>query len=138
MLVRVTDQVVRPEDAIASLKREVHGAVVTFMGTVRLYTEDHRVQYLDYEAYPEMAEEKMRQIAQEVLGKRQVEDIAILHRIGRLYVGETSLVVAVASLHRREGFDACLHTVERIKEIVPIWKKEVWDAGAVWVRSQGA
>ncbi len=80
----------------------------------------------------------MRQIAQDVLDKYRVEDISMVHRIGRLYVGETSLVVAVASLHRREGFDACLYTVERIKEVVPVWKKEVWDAGAVWVRAEGA
>ena len=138
MIVRVTEQPLRPEEVIDSLNRTIHGAVVTFMGTVRLYTEDRKVQYLDYEAYTEMAEEKMREISEEALAKFEIEDLSMVHRIGRLSVGETSLIVAIASLHRREGFDACLHVVERIKETVPIWKKEVWEAGEVWVRSEGA
>ena len=138
MIIQVTEEPLRPEQVIDSLDREVHGAVVTFMGTVRLYTEDRKVQYLDYEAYPEMAEEKLREIAETSIEKYQIEDLSIVHRIGRLHVGETSLIVAVASLHRREGFDACLYTVERIKELVPIWKKEVWAEGELWVRSEGA
>ena len=138
MLIQVTDKVILPAPVVESLHREVHGAVVTFLGTVRRFTGERRIQYLDYEAYPKMAEEKLAQVANEVVKKFQVEDVSIFHRIGRLYVGETSLIVAVASLHRREGFEACLHTVERIKEGVPIWKKEVWDAGAEWVRSEKA
>ena len=138
MIIRVTEEPLRPEQVIDGLKREVHGAVVTFMGTVRLYTENRKVQYLDYEAYPEMAEEKLREIALEALERDEIEDLSVIHRIGRLHVGETSLIVAVASLHRREGFDTCLYTVERIKELVPIWKKEVWAEGELWVRSEGA
>ena len=137
MMVKVTDGVISPQEVIESLQQSVHGAVVTFQGTVRLWTEDRKVKYLDYEAYPEMAEEKLREVAQEVRGMPEIEDVSICHRIGRLYVGETSLIVAVGSKHRRPGFDACLRTVERIKEIVPIWKKEVWDEGEVWVRSEG-
>lgn len=138
MLIQVTERPIYPEQVIASLKREVHGAVVTFMGTVRRFTGDRRVQFLDYEAYPEMAEQKLRQIAREVIEKYQVEDVSIVHRTGRLAVGETSLIVALASPHRREGFDACLHAVERIKEVVPVWKKEIWDGGAAWVHAEGA
>lgn len=138
MLIDVTNQPITQDPVVESLDRKIHGAVVTFLGTTRRYTGDHIVQYLDYEAYPEMASEKLREVAEEVKVKFGIEDISIVHRIGRLYVGETSLVVAVASPHRREGFDACLYTVERIKEIVPIWKKEVWEAGAEWVRSEGA
>lgn len=138
MFVRVTSEPITQDPVVQSLDRKIHGAVVTFMGTTRRFTGDRTVQYLDYEAYPEMAEEKLRQVAGEVKAKYGIEDCSIVHRIGRLYVGETSLVVAVASLHRREGFDACLYAVERIKEVVPIWKKEVWDAGAEWVRSEGA
>ena len=138
MLVEVTEKPVLPEDAIAGLDRKIHGAVVTFLGTVRRFTEDREVEYLDYEAYPEMAGAKLQLIAHEVVGRDKIEDVSILHRIGRLYIGETSLVVAVASLHRREGFDACLYIVERIKEIVPIWKKEVWAEGELWVRGEGA
>jgi molybdopterin synthase catalytic subunit len=113
--------------------------VITFTGTTRRYTAEREVRYLDYEAYPLMAEEKLLQVAQEVARGREIEDCAIMHRIGRVHVGEASLVVAVASLHRREGFEACLYAVERIKEIVPIWKKEYWaEGGSVWVRSEGA
>ena len=137
-MIQVTNEVIRPEAVIDGLRRSIHGAVVTFMGTVRRYTEDREVHYLDYEAYPEMAEEQMGAIAEEVRGRDEIEDVAIVHRVGRLGVGETSLIVAVASLHRREGFDACLYTVERIKELVPIWKKEVWSEGEVWVKSEGA
>ena len=137
-MIRVTEQVLQLQAVIDSLNRTVHGAVVTFMGTVRLWTEDRKVQYLDYEAYPEMAEEQIRGIAEEACGVPEIEDVAIAHRLGRLYVGETSLIVAVASKHRREGFEACLHVVERIKELAPIWKKEVWDKGSVWVRGEGA
>ncbi len=138
MKVVVTEKVLSLDEAVASLDRSVHGAVITFSGTVRLYTDGRKVQYLDYEAFPEMAEEQLHVIAKEMKAREDIEDISIFHRTGRLYVGEASLLVAVASLHRRVGFDACLHTVERIKEIVPIWKKEVWEAGAEWVRSKGA
>ena len=138
MLVRVTEEELRPEAVIDSLERSIHGAVTTFMGTVRKYTDDRTVEYLDYEAYPEMAEAKLQQIVDELKSRDEIEDISVVHRIGRLSVGETSLIVAVASLHRRLGFETCLDAVERIKEIVPIWKKEVWAEGEVWVRSEGA
>ena len=138
MLIQVTEQPIQPETVINALALSVHGAVVTFMGTVRRYTGDRMVHYLDYEAYPEMAAEKLRAIAEEAKGRFGLEDIAIVHRIGRLYVGETSLVVAVGSPHRKEGFEACAYTVERIKEVVPVWKKEVWETGAVWVNSERA
>ena len=138
MLVEVTDKPITLDPAMRALELTVHGAVVTFLGTVRRYTGERVVQYLDYEAYPEMAAEKLRQVADEAKTKYGLEDIVILHRIGRLYVGEASLAVALGSPHRREGFDACLYTVERIKEIVPIWKKEVWASGAVWVNAERA
>lgn len=136
-MIRVTEEYVAVQEVINSLSREVHGAVVTFLGTVRLWTGDRKVLYLDYEAYPQMAEEQLRLIVNEGKLRPEVEDIAIYHRIGRLTIGDVSLIVAVASKHRREGFEACLAVVERIKEIVPIWKKEVWGQGEVWVRSEG-
>ena len=137
-MIVVTRDEMDPREVEASLNPQVHGAVLTFQGTVRLWSEGRKVKYLDYEAYPEMAEAKLREIADEVRQRDDVEDISIYHRIGKLYVGETSLIVAVAAKHRRPGFDACLHTIERIKEIVPIWKKEVWDEGEVWVGAEGA
>lgn len=138
MFVQVTDQPITLDPAMRALELTVHGAIVSFLGTVRRYSGDRVVQYLDYEAYPEMADEKLRQVADEAKAKYRLEDIAIIHRIGRLYVGEASLAVALGSPHRREGFDACLYVVESIKEIVPIWKKEVWASGAVWVNAEKA
>lgn len=138
MKVLVTERPIEPNEVVATLDRKIHGAVIAFMGTTRLYTEERKVLYLDYEAFPEMADEQLQRIAEEMRARDQIEDCSIFHRIGRLYVGETSLIVAVASWHRRVGFEACLDVVERIKELVPIWKKEVWDSGAEWVRSQGA
>lgn len=137
-MIIVTRDEMDPREVEASLCPQVHGAVLTFQGTVRLWSEGRKVDYLDYEAYPAMAEAKLREIADEVRQREDVEDIAIYHRIGKLNVGETSLVVSVASKHRRPGFDACLYTIERIKEIVPIWKKEVWVDGEHWVGTEGA
>ncbi len=137
-MIIVTREEMDPRDVEASLSPQVHGAVLTFQGTVRLWSEGRKVDYLDYEAYPAMAEAKLREIADEVRQREDVEDIAIYHRIGKLNVGETSLVVSVAAKHRRPGFDACLYTIERIKEIVPIWKKEVWADGEHWVGTEGA
>lgn len=138
MRVLVTEKAIGADEVIATLDRKIHGAVTTFLGTVRLHSEGRTVRYLEYEAFPEMAESKLREIAEEMKRREGIEDVSIYHRIGRLGIGETSLVVAVASLHRRPGFAACLDTVEQIKEIVPIWKKEVWAEGEEWVRSAGA
>lgn len=91
------------------------------------------VQYLEYDAYPEMAIKKMREVADEVRAKFPVTGIGVLHRIGRLEIGETSLLVAVSSGHRGEAFEACHYAVDRIKQIVPIWKKEVWEDGEEWI-----
>ena len=137
-MIIVTRDEMDPREVEGSLDPKVHGAVLTFQGTVRLWSEGRKVDYLDYEAYPQMAEAKLREIADEVRQREDVEDIAIYHRIGKLEVGETSLIVSVAAKHRRPGFDACLYTIERIKEIVPIWKKEVWVDGEHWVATEGA
>jgi molybdopterin synthase catalytic subunit len=90
-----------------------------------------RVLYLEYDAYPEMATRVMRQIAEAAMARWPLTDIAMQHRTGRLEIGETSLVIAVASPHRREAFEACHHLVDRFKEVVPIWKKEVWEAAGL-------
>ncbi len=137
-MIRITTERLIPQEVIDSLQIGIYGAVVTFVGTVRLYNEGKRVRYLEYEAYPEMAEKKLEEIAGELRQKWDVEDVSIFHRLGRLKVGEASLVVAVATPHRRPGFEACLHAVERIKQVVPIWKKEVWEGGEAWVSGEHA
>ena len=120
---RVTDQV----------RRDTNGAVVTFLGTTRDNFEGKRVVVLEYEAFPEMAVKKLEEIRQQLKAEFGIDDIAIAHRIGAVPIGEISLVVAVASPHRKEAFFACHAAVDRLKETVPIWKKEVYEDGSRWV-----
>lgn len=125
-----------PLDAAAiarSLRRPSNGAVVTFEGVVRDHNQGRRVLYLEYEAYEEMAERVLREIGERVRESFPVEEIALWHRVGRMEIGETSLVVAVAAPHRHEAFAACIEAVEQVKTLAPIWKKEVWDGGAEWL-----
>jgi molybdopterin synthase catalytic subunit len=109
------------------------GALVTFVGTVRRTNEGREVDYLEYEAYPGMAEKKMAEIGREIQERWGLEGVAIGHRLGRCEVGEASIVICVASPHRRAAFEACHYAIDRVKEIVPIWKREVWKDGAVWI-----
>ena len=108
--------------------RTRNGAVVTFLGTTRSSTDDRKVLHLEYEAYEPMARKKLAEIADKMRERWEV-DVAIAHRLGRLEIGETSLVVAVASPHRSEAFAACQYSVDRIKQTVPIWKKEFFEGG---------
>ena len=130
---RITREPLQPQALAGKIRNETHGAVVTFEGIVRGLSEGRKVLYLEYDAYPEMAEGKLREIGDEIRSRWGVEEVAIHHRVGRVEVGETSLVVVVASPHRKEAFAACQYAVDRIKEIVPIWKKEVWEGGEEWV-----
>ncbi|HEX6817547.1 MAG TPA: molybdenum cofactor biosynthesis protein MoaE [Ktedonobacterales bacterium] len=109
------------------------GALVTFQGVVRDNARGKGVRYLEYDAYPEMAEEQMRQIAAEVTRRWQTEAIAMVHRVGRLEIGECSVVVVVACPHRDEAFDACRYAIDTLKAQVPIWKKEAYEDGEEWV-----
>ncbi len=109
------------------------GAIATFIGTARDHQGLRPVRALEYDAYPEMAESVMRDIGREVEARFGTPHVAILHRIGRLHVGEPSVIVAVAAEHRREALAACAHAIERLKEIVPIWKKEHYADGAAWI-----
>ena len=110
------------------------GAVVLFLGTVRDLTGDQVTVFLDYEAYPPMAEKKLAEIEQEVRRRWPVGDIAMVHRLGRLEVGEVSVAVAVSCPHRADAFDACRFAIDTLKELVPIWKKEnAPDGTAEWV-----
>ncbi len=111
------------------VKRPTDGAVVTFDGIVRNNFDGRAVQSLEYEAYAEMAEKKMAQIGEEVRRKFPVGEIAMMHRLGRLDIGESSIVIAVAAPHRHEAFEACAYAMDRIKEEVPIWKKESFADG---------
>ena len=109
------------------------GAVVVFHGTVRDRTDDRRVTHLEYEAYPAMALAQLARIAAEVKQAHGLEAIACAHRVGRLEIGDTAVVLAVSSPHRREALDAIDDFIVRLKRDVPIWKKEHFEGGAVWI-----
>jgi len=97
------------------------------------FSRGKQVSYLEYEAYPEMAIAKMRQIEQEIRDKWEIEQILIHHRIGHLEIGEASVVIAVSAPHRRQALEACAYAIERLKQIVPVWKKEVSSDGSFWI-----
>lgn len=130
----ITDQPLLLELLVNAVKRSSSGAVVTFLGVVREQTRGRQVRYLEYEAYREMAIPKMRELADEIRQKWKVDEIAMMHRIGHLQVGEASVAIAVSAPHRHEAFAACAYAIDRLKEVVPIWKKEVWTDGEEWVR----
>lgn len=110
------------------------GGVVTFLGTVRDLTDGKVTASLDYEAHPSMAEKKMRLIEEEARGIWPVGEMILVHRLGHLDIGEVSVVVAVSCPHRADAFAACQYAIDRLKEIVPIWKKENWADGTTeWV-----
>ncbi|HTE83832.1 MAG TPA: molybdenum cofactor biosynthesis protein MoaE [Dehalococcoidia bacterium] len=109
------------------------GAIVLFSGIVRDNNLGRRVEHLEYDAYPPLAERTLVDIAAEARSRWDLTEIAIHHRIGRLEIGEASLLVAVSSSHRAEAFTACQYCVDRVKQIVPVWKKEVWEGGESWI-----
>jgi len=109
------------------------GAVVTFVGTVRDSHEGRRVVALEYEAYAEMAEAEMRRIGVEMISKWGLHGIAMRHRVGKLGIGETSVIIAASAPHRREAFEACSEALDMLKATVPVWKKEYFEDGEVWV-----
>ena len=132
MRIEITDDVIPAEEIVLESKAGADGAVCVFDGIVRDNTRGRKTLYLDYEAYREMALGKMRALAEESLEKFGVRDVALVHRLGRLHVGETSVLIVVASAHRGAAFDACRWLIDTLKKTVPIWKKEQFEDGAIW------
>ena len=129
-IVMLTEDPVSVEQIVSALNEPAIGAVATFIGVVRRDAGERSVQHLVYEAYPEMATSEMKRICQEVKDHwPTIRRIAIVHRTGVLSVGEVSVVIALSAAHREEMFDALHYAIDRLKEIVPIWKKEVWEGG---------
>ncbi len=120
------------EKVIAGVKSGADGALVVFDGIVRDNTRGRRTIYIDYEAYEEMAIKELDALAERAIRQFDVRDLMIFHRLGRLYVSETSVLIVVASAHRGAAFDACRWIIDTLKQIVPIWKKEYFEDGAVW------
>jgi molybdopterin synthase catalytic subunit len=132
MRVEIVDGPIDAAEIVAGVKAGADGAVCVFDGIVRDNTRGRRTLHLDYEAYREMALEQMRGLADEAVTRFGVRDVAMVHRLGRLGVGETSVLIAVASAHRAASFEACRWLIDTLKKTVPIWKKETFADGAVW------
>ena len=132
-MIELTNDALDPEKVTAKVRRDTNGAAVTFLGTTRDNFEGKSVLTLEYEAFDEMALKKLEEVRQELIAEFGLEQIAISHRIGTVGIGEISLIIAVGSPHRKDAFYACHKAVDRIKEIVPIWKKEVYQDGSRWV-----
>jgi molybdopterin synthase catalytic subunit len=132
MRVEITDGVIPAAEIVAGIKAGSDGAVCVFDGIVRDNSRGRKTLYLDYEAYREMALEQMRGLSGEAVTKFGVRDVVLVHRLGRLEVGETSVLVVVASAHRGAAFDACRWLIDTLKKTVPIWKKEHFVDGAIW------
>ena len=132
MRVEIIDGVIPTAEIAAEIKAGSDGAVCVFDGIVRDNTRGRKTLYLDYEAYREMALEQMRGLAADAVTKYGVRDVALVHRLGRLMVGESSVLVVVASAHRGAAFDACRWLIDTLKKTVPIWKKEQFVDGVVW------
>jgi molybdopterin synthase catalytic subunit len=132
MRVELVRTVVAADAIVTEMKAGADGAVCVFDGIVRDNTRGRRTLHLDYEAYEEMALEQMRGLAADAVTRFGVRDVALVHRLGRLAVGDTSVLVVVASAHRGAAFDACRWLIDTLKKTVPIWKKEQFVDGATW------
>lgn len=135
---KIVEEPIASDALYNSVLEDRNGAVVTFAGVVRNHSGEKRTDYLVYEAYRDMAEKKMAEVGDEVRARWQVGEVVALHRIGRLEIGEISVLVAIGSPHRAEAFEACRYYIDRLKEVVPIWKKEVGEDGEEWVEGPRA
>ncbi|KZZ82659.1 molybdenum cofactor biosynthesis protein MoaE [Bacillus sp. SJS] len=135
-LFSLTEEQIKTEELIQKVSRREAGAITTFIGTVRELTNGKRTLHLEYQAYEPMAVKMLSQIGEEVIQKWPDAKIAITHRIGRLEISDIAVVITVSSPHRKTAYTANEYAIERIKQIVPIWKKEFWEDGTMWVGDQ--
>ena len=115
------------------VRTDADGAVIVFRGVARKHSRGREVVHLEYEAYPEMAEKVMAEIGDEIKSRFPVSGVAIVHRTGVLEIGQASVVIAIAAPHRGEAFAASQYAIDRLKQVVPIWKKEIWSDGSQWI-----
>ena len=132
MVVKLTRDPIEADSLVAAAKRGEDGAIVLFDGIVRNNSRGRQTLYLDYEAYEEMAVNQMQKLAREAGERFAIDRVGIVHRLGRLEIGESSIVIAVTSAHRAAAFDACRWLIDTLKRTVPVWKKEHFADGAVW------
>jgi molybdopterin synthase catalytic subunit len=121
------------QDIKDSLQKPEDGALVVFEGVVRNNADEKKVRFLEYEAYESMALKKIEEIGLQAKDTFDIRDIAIVHRLGHMDIEECSIVIVVASAHRHPAFDACRYAIDQIKQFVPIWKKEFYEDGEVWI-----
>lgn len=136
-MVRMQAGPIRVEELLEHVRSDGDGGIALFLGVVRNENAGRKVLYLEYEAYAPMAEAELAKIEQECIARFGISKIAIVHRTGRLEIGEASVAVAVASPHRAQALDACRHAIDTLKRTVPIWKKEHFEGGAVWIEGAG-
>jgi molybdopterin synthase catalytic subunit len=134
--IALTRSPIEAQRLVAAAKQGEDGAVVVFDGIVRNHTRGRKTLHLDYEAYEEMACKKMQELACEARARFGVRQVTMIHRLGRLEVGETSVLIVVASAHRAQAFDACRWLIDTLKKTVPIWKKETFEDGTVWAAGE--
>ena len=130
--VEIVREAIRQQELLDAVKRPEDGAVSVFDGIVRNNTRGRETQYLEYDAYESMALKQMQKIAEESLLRFPVREVTLVHRLGRLEIGDTSVFIAVASAHRAPAMDACRWLIDTLKKTVPIWKREFFADGAVW------
>ncbi len=132
-MVLITSEPLDPAPLAEFVRTDRDGAVVTFLGMTRDHNDGRKVEYLEYEAYQPMAGQKIAEVIVEMKAKWEIGRVAVAHRTGRVDIGEMSMALAVGAPHRRPAFEAALYFVDRLKEVVPIWKKEYFEGGDIWV-----
>lgn len=137
MLVRLQDTPISVDELLAAVQSRANGAVALFLGTVRDHNRGRRVERLEYHAWAEMAESELRRLAARACERHAVSQVALAHRTGRLEIGEVSVAVAVGAAHRAAALDACRFLIDELKRSVPIWKKERFEGGEVWIEGAG-
>jgi molybdopterin synthase catalytic subunit/molybdopterin converting factor small subunit len=130
---RLTEETIDPAAVIREVSDPRAGGIATFIGTTRVESRGRTVHYLDYEAYGGMAEQVMAEIAEELKRKHDLCEVAITHRVGRVDIGELSVVIAVSAPHREDALAACKEAIDTLKQTVPLWKKEVYEGGEEWI-----
>ncbi len=136
MIYNITDQPIKTEPLLDEMRPETSGAIATFHGIIRKPSRGRDVLYLEYSSYDSMALKVLEQIGEEIYSHMSVDKVLIVHRTGRLEISDTAIFIAVAAPHRKAALEGCSYAIERIKQILPVWKKEVWESGEEWI--QGA
>ena len=135
-MVEITDKPISPEFVVNQVKTNSSGCALAYIGLIREYSQGKRVLSVEYEDSKGMAENRLRELATEVKQKWQLNNIAIIHRIGKLKVGDINIVIAVASTHRQEGFAACQYVIDQFKQRMPTRKTETYQDGSIWVEGE--